>query len=243
MKRILFLIFIFFVTSFICKSQIAVISYTSVAVGGIGGSTPPIVTTSANGIVVGLNYYQSSGRNISDNKGNTYTFIRNEQVGSGAYAAVAVYYCANPTVGTNHIFSTTSTFANIFVISISGLRTACTSLDQQNGAQANTSSVATGSITPSANDCFIFAAYGAFNPGGSPTISSGGTGFNLIGAYSTSTSEAGRADYKIQTSASSENLTYQSASSPHSTAIVVSFFSSLTSCSPTYNSGWFLISN
>lgn len=208
-----------------CKAQIAFVSSTSSAFGVGGGTTGSINTTGADRIVIGVNGHASFWGGVSDNKGSTWNLVRTETaISNGAKAGT--WYCDPCNVGTGHTFTTTAGVANIFVISVSGTRTASTPLDQQNGgANSSGGTQATGSITPTANGCLIFAVYGGFNPGASPTITSGGTGFSNIGAYTTSTSEAGRADYKIQTgSASSENVTYNSASSPHGAAIIISIF-------------------
>ena len=183
-------------------------------------------TTGADLIVVGINYHNSFIGGVSDSKGNTYTLIRTEAAGVGAYAACRLYYATGVTVGTGHTFSTTAGISNIFVLAVSGARTTSTPLDQQNGANtAVSASVATGSITTSVADCLVFTVYGGFNPGGAPSMTSGGSGFTVPSGWSiaTSTSEAGAASYKIESGTASENVTWTSTSSPHSAAIIASF--------------------
>lgn len=195
--------------------------------GVAGGTTGSITTTGADLIVIGINYQNLAVANISDSKGNTWTAVRTEQVSAfpSVVAACTLYYCSNPTVGTGHTFTTTCRFVNVFVLAVSGARTATTPLDQQNGAATGAASVATGSITTSVSNCLVFTVFGAFNPGAAPTITSGGTGFTTPTGWSvpTATAEAGAAAYKIETTTATENVTWNSTGSPHATAIIASF--------------------
>lgn len=195
--------------------------------GGSGGTTGSVDTSGANFLVVGVNYHRSfvGATPLSDSKGNTWTLLRTEDSGLGAICRL--YWCTpGSNVGTGHTFSTTTGFSNIFAYAFSGSRTASSPADQQNGGNNNTASVATGSITPTVNDCLIISMYGGFNPGGAPTITTGGSGFTTPTGFSiaTGTSEAGASAYKIQTTAAAENTTWTSTSSVHSTAIIASFF-------------------
>lgn len=195
--------------------------------GATGGTTVAVNTTGSNLIVIGINYTSSISPNISDSKGNTYTLIQTQTATIAAGAACSLYYCSAPIVGSGHTFSTTSTFVNIFVLAVSGARTATTPLDQQNGAATSlTSSISTGAITPSVSGCLVFTVFGAFNPGAAPTITGGSVGFTIPTGWNiaTSTSEAGAAAYKIETATPTENVKWSSTGSPHATAIIASFF-------------------
>lgn len=193
--------------------------------GSGGGTTGTVDTSGADFLVVVVNYHSSftGATPLSDSKGNSWTLMRSEVASPDT---VRVYWCTpGSNVGTGHTFSTTTGFSNIFAYAFSGSRTASSPADQQNGGNANAASVASGSITPSANDCLVISAYGGFNPGAAPTITTGGSGFTVPTGFSiaTGTSEAGASAYKIQTTASAENTTWTSTSSVWSASIIVSF--------------------
>lgn len=195
--------------------------------GSGGGTTGGVDTSGADLLVVGVNYHRSfvGATPLSDSKGNTWTLI--DTADSGLGAICRLYYCTpGGNVGTGHTFSTTTGFSNIFALAFSGARTATTPFDQSNKGSNNTASVATGSITPSVNDCVVVTVYGGFNPGAAPTMTSGGASFTVPTGFSiaTSTSEAGAESYSIQTTATAVNVTWTSTSSVHSTAIIASFF-------------------
>lgn len=206
---------------------IAVVNTKAGTFGSTWGTTGTVDTSGANLLVVGINYHRSfvGATPLSDSKGNTWTLIDTSDTGLGAICRL--YYCTpGGNVGTGHTFSTTTGFSNIFAIAFSGARTASTPLDQQNKGANNTASVATGSITPSANDCVVVTVYGGFNPGAAPTMTSGGGSFTVPTGFSiaTSTSESGAESYSIQTTATAANVTWTSAGSVHSSAIIASFF-------------------
>lgn len=203
----------------------SLISTKAGSFAGSGGTTSSVDTSGADFLVVVVNYHSSftGATPLSDSKGNSWTLMRTEVASPDT---VRVYWCTpGSNVGTGHTFSTTTGFSNIFAYAFSGSRTASSPADQQNGGNANAASVASGSITPSANDCLVIAAYGGFNPGAAPTITTGGSGFTTPTGFSiaTGTSEAGASAYKIQTTASAENTTWTSTSSVWSAAIIVSF--------------------
>lgn len=203
---------------------IAVVTTKLGTFGGAGGTTTSANTTGANLIVIGLSYQQSSGANISDNKGNTYISVSTQAILGGS--AGVIYYCSNPTVGTGHTFTTTSHFCNIFMLAVSGARTLSTPSDQQNGASnAAGTSQASGNVTTSVSGELIFTLCGAFNPGAAPTITAGDTGFTIPSGWSvpTSTAEAGAAAYKIETGTATENITWTSTSTPNIVSLIATF--------------------
>ena len=182
---------------------------------------------SHNLIVVGLNwdYYDTTVSSLSDSNSNTWTLIQTQAV-VGAPAA-SLYYCLNPTVGPSHTFSSSSTAGNLFVVAVSGAISSNV-LDQQNGSNSSGSSTSTGNVTTTYTNEFVVTVCGGFAYGFAPTIISGGSGFTIIDSYTTATSEPGSAAYKIETSIATENVTWNSSSSPYMCAIVASFIASGT---------------
>lgn len=194
--------------------------------GGSGGTTGTVDTSGADLLVVGVNYHGSftGATPLSDSKGNTWTLMDSE---TGNAAGCRLYWCTpGSNVGTGHTFSTTTGYSNIFAYAFSGSRTATSPADQNSSGTANASAVASGSITPTANNCLVISVYGGFNPGTTPSITTGGTGFTIPTGFAipTSTSEAGGAAYKIQTTAAAENTTWTAPSGAWSSCIIGSFF-------------------
>ncbi len=179
--------------------------------GAAGGTTGSIDTTGVDCIFIVLTYHDSTAKNISDNKGNTYTAQTPQE--TSPPGAGAVIYFANAstgafTVGTGHTFTTTSHFCGVNVLPVSGSRTATTPFDQQNGTKFNAGSGTTiqpGSITTSVAGCIVVTGVCNFN-GTAPVIP---TGYTVIGnTYTTATAEAGGAAYLILTGTSTENPTW-----------------------------------
>ncbi len=194
--------------------------------GSTGGTTGTVDTSGADFLVVVVNYHNSfvGATPLSDSKGNSWTLERTE---TGGPDTVRIYWCTpGSNVGTGHTFSTTTGFSNIFAYAFSGSRTATSPYDQENGGNANAAAVATGSITPSANNCLVITGYGGFNPGTTPSMTSGGTNFTIPTGFAipTSTSESGASSYSIQTTATAENVTWTSTGGAWSAAVIVSFF-------------------
>lgn len=241
MKRLVLLLLILLgaCTSPVIHAQIGVISYTAATCGGGGCTTPAITTTGATGIWIGINGGPTGWTTPTDSKGNTWVLVRTEAANASG-AKVGVWYCQHPcTVGISHTFTSPVSTSNIHVLALSGTRTASTPLDQQVGVHTDLSgSIASGNLTPSVNGCAVFYLFGGFNPGGLPSLTSGGGSFTLLRAVGTGTSHAGGAWYEIQTTATTRNVTGSSTSSPHATAIMVSIFP--PAVAPTTQPGFFL---
>ncbi len=199
---------------YVTRYKFNALMYTSGVVGASGGTIPSIDTTGANILIVGLSYYQSAGRNLTDNKGNTWIQLtQQENIGQGS----VLYYCINPTVGTGHTFTTTSHYAGINVLGLytpSGLATYHT----ENGANANASgSLATGSVTPTVIDEVSATVFGSFN-GVTPTSP---TGYGVIGGYPTGTAEAGGMAMKLCTTTGAENPTWNDSGSSQTASVAL----------------------
>jgi len=110
-------------------------------------TTGSVDTTGATFIVIECNHDNASAVAPTDSKGNTWTaHTRYKSSAPGTQ----FYSCVNPTVGSGHTFtlSSTSNYPSLGVIGFSTATDAA--IDQQNGATTTGSStLASGSITPS----------------------------------------------------------------------------------------------
>ena len=195
-------------------------SSTSAVFGLGGGTTSSIATTGAKLIVVGIWWNRAGGAsaaNLTDSKGNTWTKLTEQD---NINIGTVLYYCISPAVGPGHTFSTTSNFVGIGVLAVTDTGTPF--FDQESGANQNASgNLQPGSITPSVNNCLVVTAFGSFNgiTSGGPAIP---TGYTQVARNTTSTAEAGGMGYKIQTTASAENPTWNDSGSSE-TAVLATF--------------------
>lgn len=89
----------------VAASEIALVSHTIKSGSANGLTTNAIDTTGATLLVVAFASWENRGDPvISDNKGNTYTFVPGSGVGA---TNVRIAYCANPAVGTGHTMTLT----------------------------------------------------------------------------------------------------------------------------------------
>lgn len=186
--------------------------------GGSGGSTTAAVdTTGVDFIAIVTSKYSTAAITVSDSKGNTWNALTNQTNGN---ANGRVYWSVPTSVGTGHTFSClgTSVFAGLAVICFSG--GAASPFDVENGASGNVASLATGSITPTADDEVIITG-GGWNGGTvSYDVDSGVTKTaNLL--YSPNMGVA--AGYKIQTVAAAINPTWSWTSTSQVGVVVASF--------------------
>lgn len=183
-------------------------------------TTNAVDTTGANLIVVAVGSYDGlTAEALTDSKGNTWTALTAyRRVGDDR---VRLYYCYGPTVGSGHTFTfaATNSFSSIAVQAWSGA--ASSPHDQENGANAAASTIATGSVTPSENDEILVSA--AVNEAGTiSSIDSSFTTSNLQAAAGGLAYGVGMA-YKIQTTAGAENPTWTLPSSQKTAATISTF--------------------
>lgn len=176
-------------------------------------TTDAINTTGASLLVVGVaNYrtgapFSNNAYSLTDSKGNTWAKLNTYFQGD---TEVALFYCKNPTVGTNHTFtfSNTNGYPSIAASAYSGTDTS-QNADQQNGAGASSaSSLATGSVPPSTDNQLLVAFIGTTAASRDP--GSIDAGFSL-----TDHAQANPGDglglgmaYKVQTTAAAVNPTF-----------------------------------
>lgn len=190
------------------------------AIGGSVAATPrtattapPIDTTGADLIIIGVSFYEQSTRAIpTDSKSNSPWNALTESV-AGAFDVVERLFWITPTsVGANHTFTYTSvddSFPCIAVAAFSGSK--ASPFDVQNGATATgASSIQTGSVTPSESNELIVTGLGV-----NVDITSIDSGFTITDklAFVSGDRFGGGLAYKIKTDALGENPTWTASSS------------------------------
>lgn len=198
----------------------------------IGGPSPVISpaidTTGATFLCVTINNFftDPATATVSDSKGNTFSKTASH-VTAGGEANTIIFYCwSSCIVGTSHTVTVTiASFPGITFSAFSGVKTSANPLDQQNGAFSNTgvSTIATGSITPSANGTLIVTSVGS---GGS--LSSGfsiNSGFTIIEQlpYAGGNNEANASAYLVQGSAAAVNPTWTWTAGNSAAVVIASF--------------------
>ena len=163
------------------------------------GATTGVDTTGANFLVCMIGG-EINATAPTDSKGNTWTQVRDE---NGEFSGeVALFYCENPTVGSGHTWTTTSSLCCVSVAAFSGVATS-SSLDQQNGVSNDDEPYNAGSITPSEDNELVIAAMG----GGVQTGHAIDGGFTITDAWDTTggVNYDGALAYLIQTTATAAN--------------------------------------
>lgn len=139
-----------------------------------------IDTTGANGVIVTAHDYWFSGSgtaSVTDNKGNPYSLVRLANISN--QPRVSIYYCPLATCGTGHTFTYSTSGVTASIPSISIYTVFCAGgilVDQSNGninAGASTT-VNTGSITPTLNNCLLVTVASGLFATTQPTITGGG---------------------------------------------------------------------
>lgn len=187
-------------------------------------TTAGINTTGANLIVISASWFigTTAEVTISDSNGNTWTALTGS-TGGGTWRN-RLYYCSSPVVGSGHTFTATgaSTASVIAVQAWSNMSTS-SPFDQQNGgSNASSSTVATGSITPSQANTVVILGYTTNNNRSFSSFSDG--------TYTSSDTQAGVGGtatggmgYKILTSASAQNITITFSGACTNAARIASF--------------------
>jgi hypothetical protein len=205
----------------------AFVSGTNVSTNMDSPTSSAVNTTGVDLLIMSVGYYNPAQDStlpaVSDSKGNTWTPLTVHNTGTNA--ANVLFYSKNPTVGSGHTFTISSNYSSISVAGFSGSDTTAP-FDQQNGAGTTSStSLATGSITPSAANELIIAGGGT--GGGGTTLVSIATGFTVAqtdnGGSQSFPSALG---YKIQTTATAENATF-SISFSNQIAVTIASFKTL----------------
>lgn len=165
----------------------------------VRGTSPAIDTTGATLLVAVAGDFNTL--NISDSKSNTWTKLTQVE---GPFAGdMAIYYVANPTVGTNHTFTTNQD--SICVAAFSDVATV-SPFNKEGASATGSGTVQAGAVTPDQDNSLIIAAVGDFFEG-VLTVNGGFTITDYINAVSGSEYSAGLA-YLVQTTAASAQPTF-----------------------------------
>lgn len=174
------------------------------SVSGASSSAVTMDTTGADGIVVALSSYSANpATGVTDNKSNTYTGLTAIAGGGGVY--MQMFYCAAPTVGASHDFSSTGgQFKSIAVIALAGTH----AVSFYDGTESTAAATQAGSITPSEDDCITIAGVSIQDASGSGYSIDGGYTLAEILPLSFGVYFGVGLAYLIQTSAAATNPTW-----------------------------------
>ncbi len=183
---------------------IALVSH--VAAGAAGMPSAAIDTTGATLLVITQAAALAGGVTPTDSKGNTWTALT--EYGGGSVSN-QIFYCASPTVGTNHTFTPSGVSVSIAVAAFSGTLNAVP--DGSSGAgQASGTTQQPGSITPSLDNCLVVTGF-TYLSGAMPGPATISAGFDItddVGNSSTFIPVA--MAYQVQTTAAAVNPTWSS---------------------------------
>jgi len=188
-----------------------VTSVSAVSPGITDATTAAVNTTGANLIVLMPAWTAGAGGgpSVSDSAGNVWTALTIYSTPNSDRRTV-IYYKINPTVSATHTFTYTSvtgaTYPSIAMMAFSGAAGGYNLV--QNGAGANVATtLATGSVAPSANNCVLVTGLSFEAASGVATINSG---FTVAQSLANAGGAAVAVGYKAQTVAGAENPTWTS---------------------------------
>jgi len=174
-------------------------------------------TTGATLIVVGLALDSGGTISLSDSKGNSWTALGSTTQGA---TKCILYYSVPTSTGSAHTFTNGGAFnfCTIFVNVFSGGKLTNV-FDQQNGAGATATTVATGSVTPTENNEVVVTAL-ALSGAALPTSIDGGFTKTDSQEFGGGNNYGGSIAYLIQTTATAANPTWtRTNSNPMATRI------------------------
>lgn len=202
-------------------------SATGTGTGNGTATTSAIDMTGANFLFLACMHYQGGNSCVpTDSSSNTWVPLT--AIFDASFSWMETWYCFPCTAGATQTFTGTAGTNGHASIKVAGFSNVATPpLDQQNQAASATTSttIQSGSITPSANKYLVLAAveWGLGNTGNTVSIDSG---FTILdqNTYPGFTFAGGALAYLVQTTATAENPTWTlSASSDSRAAQTVSF--------------------
>lgn len=183
-------------------------------------TTSSVNTTGANLIVLATaSYAPRAAPTVSDSKSNTWTALSTY---TAYLSRVKLFYCLNPTVGSGHTFTATTSGSapSICMGSFSGVKTS-SAYEAENGNNvAPGTSLSTGSITPAENGELIMSAL-AISNSETPTVNSSLSILDHV-AYATNHYGLDLA-YLVQNSAAAINPTWSWTNSRYAAAQIACF--------------------
>lgn len=123
--------------------------------------TSGIDTTGADLLVVHAAALSAVSIAITDSKGNTWTALTDQDEGFSGHSRF--FYSKNPTVGTAHTFTNTSSYASLCVAAFSGADTTAP-FDVENGFQGTLTTVQPGSVTPGVDNELVVTGLAMYTP-------------------------------------------------------------------------------
>lgn len=185
-------------------------------------TSPGIDTTGANLLIAVIGELSTAGSPcvMSDSKSNTWHSLTTKAT---TLSRCTIFWSTPSSVGASHTFTATGSgnFPSICVQAWSGALTP-SPFDVENGAvNSSTSSLATGSVTPSQDNELVVAAFGATESYSSITLS-----FTLSDsqAYSGGVNLASGAAYLVETTATAKNPTWSFTGGPSDAAAAIATF-------------------
>lgn len=182
------------------------------AAGANSATTPNVDTTGANLFIVKVSWYGGTTAHgtLSDSSSNTYTPLT-EYKESVLPMSTQLFYSFNPTTAPSQsfVYSGTQTFANVQVQAWSGF--SASPFDVENGAtmgNINNTTIQPGNLTPSQSNCLFVSGLGhENNSSGAISINSSFTISDDV-PYVAGNSEGGTMAYKLSTTGTAENPTW-----------------------------------
>ncbi len=188
-----------------------------------GGSnnctTATMNTTGANFLVVSITEFGGAPAAPTDSKTNSWTGLTDRVNGS---IHTRIFYSVPTSVGTLHTFTISSVgrFPGMTVMAFSGVAQS-NPVDVENGAGAATTSVATGSITPAANNYLLITSCGTNTTATNCTVNSG---FSApVGIQGTGSNQSSFMAFLVQNPAAAINPTWTDVNSTSMSAAIASF--------------------
>jgi len=191
------------------QDTISFVSHVSAA-GASTATTSSINSTGVNLIVIGITSYNTFPT-VSDSYSNTWTQLSSSTASS--LAKCRLFYCINPTVGSGHTFSFSSsnTYSTINVLAFSN----ATGYVSENTANGN--SPLGPSVTPTNNNSLVVSSL-AYDNNGTSTVSGSFTKYDVL--RSAGVNIYGGIAYYIQPTAASIACTW-TFTSPGATSVAV----------------------
>ena len=197
---------------------------TAQGLGANGGTTSGIDTSTADTIFIIVAYQTSGTISLSDSKSNTWTLIRTEN--NGFDIKNALYRSDTPaTVGSGHTFTATLSGGVVAVAITAFAGGATSSIDDQNEGNGTifSSTIAPGSITPTADNTIVITGATASDDTTDPNSINGG--FTIAAHFANGSSSFGVGiAYLVQTTATAADPTWTlSQSAVHEAATIGNF--------------------
>lgn len=175
-------------------------------------------TTGARLIVVFASVHTAGSAGVlTDSRGNTWTSIGSQ---GAPGASLWAWYCIDPSVGAGHTFAASTSYTSILVLAFSGPAT--TSYQTKSSNSGFVSTIAAGSVTPSANGALIVSGSFYDTPSNSYGVS-GGLSIVINQTMVPSVNWGGSVAYLVQDTAAAINPAWTLDPTQNGAALVAVF--------------------